>query len=47
METNFGGFSAAKTFSSKMNEDEEESVGAGISHNHNFERGGGTDAPPF
>jgi replicative DNA helicase len=47
METNFGGFSAAKTFSSKMNEDEEESVGAGISHNHNFERGGGTDSPPF
>jgi replicative DNA helicase len=47
METNFGGFSAAKTFSSKMNEDEEESVGAGISNNHDFDRTGGTDAPPF
>lgn len=47
METNFGSFDNAKTFSSKMNEDEEESVGAGISHNHNFDRTGGTDALPF
>jgi replicative DNA helicase len=47
METNFGSFGSAKTFSSKMNEDNEDSVGAGISHNNNFDRAGGSDNPPF
>ncbi|MBW6537882.1 MAG: replicative DNA helicase, partial [Mariniphaga sp.] len=47
METNFGAFGSAKTFSSKMNQDNEESVGAGISHNNNFDRSGASDNPPF
>lgn len=47
METNFGGFASAKTYSSKMNEDEEESLSAGISHNNSFDRSGGPNDSPF
>jgi replicative DNA helicase len=48
METNFSdGFDSAKTFSSKMNEDVEESVGAGISSNRSFDASGSTDRAPF
>jgi len=48
METNFGdGYASAKTFSSKMNEDEEESVGAGISSNRSFDSSRSTDKAPF
>ena len=48
METNFNdGFGSAKTFSSKMNEDEVESVGAGISNNTGFDRSGTTSDVPF
>lgn len=41
----FGGMS--HTFSSKMNQDEEESVGAGISTNKNFEGGSHPSDTPF
>ena len=48
METNFkDGFGSAKTFSSKMNEDEEESVGAGISTNTGFDRSSTANDAPF
>jgi replicative DNA helicase len=51
METNFGSgfrdFGSAKTFSSKMNEDEEESVGAGISKNKDFDKKGSSGDIPF
>jgi len=44
--SDFGGM--AQTFSSKMNQDEEESVGAGISTNSNFENSGGPNSDtPF
>jgi len=48
METNFNdGFGSAKTYSSKMNEDKEEPVGAGISSNRSFDTSGSTDKAPF
>jgi len=44
--SDFGGM--AQTFSSKMNQDEEESVGAGISTNSDFESSGGPNSDtPF
>ncbi|SHE67087.1 replicative DNA helicase [Mariniphaga anaerophila] len=51
METNFGdgfgGDGGSQTFSSKMNEDEEESVGAGISPNSDFDKSGANSDIPF
>jgi len=43
--SDFGGMS--HTFSSKMNQDEEESVGAGISTNRDFDGGGRPSDTPF
>lgn len=43
--SDFGGMS--HTYSSKMNQDEEESVGAGISTNSNFDGGGHPSDTPF
>ena len=40
-------FGMAQTFSSKMNQDEEESVGAGISTNSNFDGAGHPSDTPF
>ncbi len=47
METDYNQYSGAKTFSSKMNEDDAEHVGAGISYNNEFDRTGSPDDSPF